>query len=432
MESAVLQVGGLLLDPVNPRHEPVRAQDEAITAIIEEQGSKLVALMASIAEMGLSPADRMIVIPEKRSHIVVEGNRRIAALKLLDNPDLAADTAIERAVNRVAKERSVTISEVQCEIAKNRDEARPWILLRHDGESDGAGTVRWGARQAARFNARPGSQAAKALAFLEAVDAGYPDDEVMRELAEQVGRERLTTLGRLVADPAFRARAEFEHDDDEMQFHHDAAAMHDLIERVLRDLSGDYNVSQLKSKPQRETYIKKNLPKLKASTRLKSPAPLGEHPSKPSPEPKPKPKPKPKRPERLLKGLEIENLGTRIPTVLAEIQRIKVEDFPNAAGILLRVLLELSVDQVIKDNGWSYNQKFKERLRKVLNEVDPSGKDKRFTALRTGLQDGTSLYAVATLHSYVHNAYVHPTASDTRRIAANMADFLAELDDDLA
>jgi len=428
MEMAVLPVGQLLLDPTNPRHEPVRAQDEAITAIIEEQGLKLVALTADIAENGLSPIDRMMVIEEGRNYLVVEGNRRIAALKLLINPDLARGSTIAHRVKRIATERKLVTTEVDCAVAESRAEARPWIILRHDGESDGAGVVRWRARQAARFNARPGSQAAKGLAFLEAVDAGYPGGDEIRELADQVGEGRLTTLGRVVADPAFRKRAEFEESDGALRFHHDATAMRPLIEKLLRDIATDYNVSRLKSKEQRESYMRDRLPKLDPSTRRDEPSLLGEHASDTSaPEAKPKRKTR-NRSDRLFKGLRLENLGSRIPLLLGEIQRLKPEDYPNAGAILTRVLLELSVDYVTAEKGWNHNREFKNRLRTALRRVDPTEHDLKYQTLRTGLQDGTSLYAVSTMHSYVHNPHVHPSATEARSSAANVAAFLEALD----
>ncbi len=431
METRALSVGSLLLDPINPRHEPVRAQDEAIAAIIEEQGQKLVALMANISERGLSPIDRMLVIVDGRRYIVVEGNRRIAAIKLLNNPDLAHGSAISGQVKRVARTRVVEVTKIDCAIAAGRGEARPWILLRHDGESDGAGTVRWRARQAARFNARPGSQSAKALAFLEAVDAGYPDDEPLRELADEVGSERITTLGRLVADPGFRDFADFVEQDGTLLFRHDATAMKPLIERLLRDIATDYNVTKLKLKSQRQEYMRINLPKLDSASRHDEPRPLGEHtPEEPRPDSKPTPRPRTRavRPEKLFKGLELENLGSRIPLVLREVQRLSPEDYPNAAAILTRVLLELSVDHVTAEKGWHREGKFKNRLRKALHEVDKTDKDPRFQSLRVGLQDDTSLYAVGTMHSYVHNPHVHPSATEARTGAANIAAFLQKLD----
>src|SRR5437870_173073 len=90
-------IASLLLDAENPRHDVVASQREALLAIVAEQKSKLAALAEDIAEHGLSPLDRILVIKAgrgSRNYTVVEGNRRIAALKLLHNPDLADDTEI--------------------------------------------------------------------------------------------------------------------------------------------------------------------------------------------------------------------------------------------------------------------------------------------------------------------------------------------------
>lgn len=156
-----LKVSSLLLDPLNPRNPPVDAQDEAIKALIAEQGSKLIALMKDIAANGMSPADRLLVLQDGRRFVVLEGNRRIAALKILDNPDLAVGTAIARPAKRIARDRVVKTEKVDCAVAATREQVRPWIKLRHDGESDGAGTVRWGGRQRARFGSDSSSRHAQ-------------------------------------------------------------------------------------------------------------------------------------------------------------------------------------------------------------------------------------------------------------------------------
>jgi hypothetical protein len=427
-----LSVGQLLLDPINPRHEPVTAQDEAISAVIAEQGARLVALMRHIAENGMSPIDRMLVIPDGRRYVVVEGNRRIAALKLLDNPDLAGGTSIAAQVKRVSKAQSQRITKVDCAIAEDREEARPWILLRHDGESAGAGTVRWRGRQKARFTSSPGSQAGKGNAFLDAVEAAYPDDEELLDLANQVGAERITTLGRVVSSPVFKQKAGYVEQHGAMQFHHDAASLKPFVQRLLRDIATDYNVTKLKSKEQREAYVRDRLPTPDPSSRSDSPRPLGSPQpvaAAPEPKPKPTPRPRPPKPAKLFSDVTLDRLGPRIDGLLREIQKFDVESYPQTAAILIRVLLELSVDRVIELKGWSNNGKLRERVKRVLHNVDPTDKDKRFQTLRTGLSDGTSLYAVSTMHSYLHNQHVHPGPSEARSSAANIEAFLQAVND---
>lgn len=430
METKSLKIAGLLLDTRNPRNPPVDAQDEAIAALIDEQGPKLVSLMKDIASRGMNPTDRLLVVQDGRRFIVVEGNRRVAALKILDNPDLAAGTPIARQAKRIARERDVSVDKVDCAVAASREDARPWIKLRHDGESEGAGTVRWGGRQRARFGSEGTSQSSVGNHFLNAVERGYDGDDEIIELAEQVGATRLTTLGRVVQGPAFRKWADCIIENGETKFHHDAKAMRPLVQQLLNDLATDYGVTQLKSAEQRTEFVESRLPKPDPAQRLDEPQTLGPAPADDedtTPKPKPKPPRKP-RPEKLFKGLTLNNLGGRIPSLLEELQSMKVEDHPNAANILVRVLLELSIDQAIEQNRWPITGALAAKLRKVLARVDPTHKDNRFQTIRTGLTDNSSLYAVKTLHSYVHNPHAHAGPKEARVAAANIAPFLQALD----
>ena len=90
-KNKTLRVGRLHLDPRNTRIPPAhRSEDER--ALIHElvEHEDVAKLAASISEKGLFPNERLVVIPAKgRSFTVLEGNRRLAAIKLLLNPELA-------------------------------------------------------------------------------------------------------------------------------------------------------------------------------------------------------------------------------------------------------------------------------------------------------------------------------------------------------
>ena len=61
----------------------------ALEKILVNQGKKLVNLAEDIATQGLSPAHRMIAIKSKGlkgKFTVMDGNRRLTALKILSNP----------------------------------------------------------------------------------------------------------------------------------------------------------------------------------------------------------------------------------------------------------------------------------------------------------------------------------------------------------
>src|SRR5437868_6568286 len=87
---ADIEVAKLRLDLRSPRLPDVPdSQREAFEQMADAQDSKLLALCKHIARHGLSPAHRFIVIPDDGNQfIVLDANRRLTALRALEQPDL--------------------------------------------------------------------------------------------------------------------------------------------------------------------------------------------------------------------------------------------------------------------------------------------------------------------------------------------------------
>lgn len=93
-ETKLIKVSQLLINVENPRFEKVENLQEAIKLMIENQNDKLAKLAEDIIENGLNPSDLIIVIPSDNSgdkYIILEGNRRLTAVKLLANPSFIPD-----------------------------------------------------------------------------------------------------------------------------------------------------------------------------------------------------------------------------------------------------------------------------------------------------------------------------------------------------
>lgn len=425
-ETKTIPVGQLMLDTKNPRHGELESQRAAIESLIASQRQKLVVLANDILENGLSPIERLMVLKNKNGYTVVEGNRRLTAIKLLDNPALAEGTPIAAAIKRLSKKGSAP-SEADCSVAPSRKAAAHWLEIRHGGESEGAGVVPWSAYAANRFKSKPGREAAAAMAFLEAVAEGYPSNDLLQELAQEVGNRKITTLGRLVLDQNFRDRAGVEYREGRVYFHYSAADLQAFLEHILGDLAADIGVSELRTEPMRAQYLE-STPELKTSKRTKEAKPLG---SKPAPKPKTPPKrrraaPKPKP----LKNLTLDKLGSKTQALLAELRQLNPEKTPHAVAVLIRAILDLAIDEFLDKKNLSRDQKMKKRIKRCLVTVDPTGKDQRFKPVRVGLEDGTSLYAVATLHEFMHNRHFHADRSHVEAIAENIEPFLQALNDD--
>lgn len=288
--------------------------------------------------------------------------------------------------------------------------------------------VRWGSLQTNRFRSRPGTQAAQAISFIDALISAYPHNAKVQEDLQTIAEQRLTTLGRLVQDPNFKKLLGLSEQDGRVVSHFSSDALEKTIRQLLRDVATEMSVTKLKTKAQRQKYVDE-LPRPDAEKFKVEPRPLEEADAAPSkPRPAPAKRAAASRPQPVFKGVDLRNLGDRIQAILNELRRLDLERFPNAAALMMRALVELTVDQVYDNKQWPLKGELKTRVRKCLHEVDPTDKDDRYQAVRTGLSDGTSLLAVATMHGYVHNRHYHPTATELRTIASNYEAFLQALD----
>ena len=123
----VLPLDQLHLDPENPRlPKGMRTADEsAILQWILVNGCLPPGLMESIAGSDYCYAEPLLVVPAQDGYVVVEGNRRLAALRLLHKPELASlreKTIAEIADN--ARHRNILDIPVIC--CRNRRELAIW------------------------------------------------------------------------------------------------------------------------------------------------------------------------------------------------------------------------------------------------------------------------------------------------------------------
>lgn len=134
-----LNVSEILLDYDNPRvfiEEP--SQENLLRFLINEYDSIELANQIYL-NGGLPPAEKPVLILENGKYIVVEGNRRISACKILLNPKLLSNgeatmiPSIDNQIRHYLENFPVTI-------APNRDSAEPYITMRHSGEK---GIKKW-------------------------------------------------------------------------------------------------------------------------------------------------------------------------------------------------------------------------------------------------------------------------------------------------
>ncbi len=147
-------ISDLVLDTKNPRFGNIAGQSAILKYFSADPKTK--ALAKDIAQIGYSPLDRIIVVPRGKRYVVVEGNRRIAAAKLLISPRAAVGPKEKKFFENISKGATAAPLTADCVVLGSREEARPWIKRKHSGQLNGVGTVDWGVLEQARFDLEGG------------------------------------------------------------------------------------------------------------------------------------------------------------------------------------------------------------------------------------------------------------------------------------
>ena len=97
----------LLVDGQNPRLSQSNQEDsETLRALARAQDRKLLFLARDLHAHGLNPSELPIVMPSgdgTNKYIVLDGNRRLTAIKALENPDLLINAVSQEIVDAIRK-----------------------------------------------------------------------------------------------------------------------------------------------------------------------------------------------------------------------------------------------------------------------------------------------------------------------------------------
>ena len=145
-EINMVPLANLSFDPENPRLPKEFRGKRDETAVIKHmlRDESLIELMKSIGQTGYSASEPLLVVPEGDNFIVVEGNRRLAALKLLSNYELA--TIRQKSVKDIISEKVYSPNTIPCIKYQNREDILDYLGYRHI-----TGVKNWGALEKARY-----------------------------------------------------------------------------------------------------------------------------------------------------------------------------------------------------------------------------------------------------------------------------------------
>ena len=191
-------VSDLYFDPENPRFAALSFDKSDECAVIRHMNDEesLIDLLRSIADAGYFSGEPLLVYRNRGRLIVAEGNRRLSALKVLNNPDLL-DLPSVREIADHPNHRPETVPCI--EFARRED------ILVYLGYKHITGTKSWGSLEKAIY-----LNQLKNMLLADKPDLQGQDDAVHKMLARQIGSQSPTVAKTLAAYKIFERGKERE------------------------------------------------------------------------------------------------------------------------------------------------------------------------------------------------------------------------------
>jgi len=449
----LIAVNSLRFDPQNPR---IQGVDGGEKKVIEELAATedLKGLMSKMFRSGVAPVERLVVAYDGNTPIVIEGNRRLAVYKMLLDPK-KAPKSLEASIKKLVKELGSEIPrKLGCDVAPDAAEAniysymkhaddklyRPWAPIQQaavdvtiaDRMDDGELTERVlspakikEARCMLQLYKLAGELSLRKGSSIKQENLrSFPYEAVKRVfLAKEVGEEigiKATRSGFTITGPpedfstfveatfkrmGNRATREFNTVDDALDW-----------------------VKEYGYKPNGEKITLDDV--LSRSANDKEDADEPEALSKTSPRSSPRLAPRIRTNKLFPEKIILPHDVPKLRDVLDEVESLNVQKHPNACGIMLRVVLELAVDEGLKKRRKlsSYQASLRQNKDALSRRIQFIKEEKIFSERElTRLLDQLKQVDLDTMNGWVHSSWCQTVGDDARKKAYELTPLINAL-----
>lgn len=152
-ELTTLPLKSLSLDEDNYRFKSATDQADCIKKIYERNPSYFLSLMESLAKDDVG--EPLLVFKDTKKNIVLDGNRRLSALIVLQDSDKAPNPSARKKSNELKAINVIDFDKIAVQISADKTLIQRTVFERHAG-SEGVRRQNWSALAAARFRLMEG------------------------------------------------------------------------------------------------------------------------------------------------------------------------------------------------------------------------------------------------------------------------------------
>lgn len=442
------KISSLHLDIANPRMRRAANETEAQEKLLEGYGDTIVKLGRDIAKYGLSPLDQWAVVREGNKLIVLEGNRRLTACRLLIDSAKTQNASVSRRFEHIRVEvPEDRFMEASCVLFDQRADARHWIQIKHHGASDGAGVAQWGPEMTYLNKRNNGDRRVVWNELWIMLEDAYAKDADFMDALEAARSEQYTLLERLVTNglldylglvwsqdsfegmlgirqtemmklifkdmsapnPVLNSRTINSNKDasDALERYHDRVANLD-VEDIDQDQNDDESrPSSGKPSPDGNSGDADPADEETEDRADKTPPRKG------------------RKSTKLLKGANFNGFNGRIPKLAREAQELNMNSQAELCGVMLRVLLDLCTSDYCAEVGLKEERALRLRTLQVIRHIEPNidrntldRLDLRGIYNLAKLDDANSGRIIDSLNDFVHN----PQSSGGSTVVNDLSD----------
>ena len=411
-----IKVKSLILDLKNPRHDKSSSQSQSLKYLCTDKKSHLDKLAKSILKHGLNPTDLPIVYKKGSKYVVKEGNRRLATLILLNNPDKAPNLKLKKIFQKLSNNNKSKIPKsISCVIYKNADDngSKHWIKMKH-APSDGEGVLKWDPERKKKY-IKPKN---KSTLLFEYADK----NKISRKKIDE------SNLSRLMSTPYVREKIGLNFSKNKIIFTKSESIVKANMKKIFNEMpKKKFKVGVIYTADLRKSWIDGVIKDGRNMTH-------GTAGSKDISKSTNRNNLIPKNFTLRIKPKKINNIYHELKNYLY-IGSNSDKSVPNAVGVLFRVFLEISIDEYMKKHVIQCSPKNRDRydncsienkIEVVCNHMikNEYARDSDLRSIRiTSNAKKTDILHIQRFHEYVHSTVISPESDGLKAKWDNIEGF---------
>jgi len=409
-----IQISSLLVSNTNDRHGELADEQEAIEWLLRNHYQHMLNLADDIAHSG-KIYEPPIVFKEGSNYRVYDGNRRVASIKLLENPHRVPEELGRKPWEaKSALWREKGIETIECRIEDDISLINEILVRRHTGAQGGIGQTTWDNAAKQNFLRRTGR--IDTLTNAELIEVALRENNQipadMRVLRSKVDR--------LFSASKFRKPYGFDIKDNEIVYYANKDEVLSALRQTVTALNKkNVTLADIWDEEKKLRYIEKCrvagiLPSLAptevAPAKRQSKSPSSKQISKPTRQPPP-----PNLvPHSAASKLSWSSEWSRLRDVWDELQfSLTFDSHQNSISVLFRVLIELVISdysRVIMGSTIDEDKALTDRLVLVARDLNNRGEisKQQLRDLEPLIHNERSL-SPKLLHKFVHSPHAFPS-----------------------